>query len=103
MTENESDAPVASESNVNTSHESHEDAVAMAAVTFVSDKNIPLVRLGLTGARCLGETEVDEFESESDSDIDHGDGEELADVVMLQKHSTTRSRRQIRASVRLDI
>lgn len=104
MTENESDAPVASESNVNTSHESHEDAVAMAAVTFVSDKNIPLVRLGLTGARCLGETEqVDEFESESDSDIDHGDDEELADAVMLQKHSTTRSGRQIRASVRLDI
>ena len=47
--------------------------------------------------------QVDEFESESDSDIDHGDDEELADAIMLQKHSTTRSGRQIRASVRLVI
>ena len=87
----------AKSSTASVSHESVPLSTSFACpvVTFVSDEEIPQVLIGTEPEPF----QMDEFESDSDSDFDETKSEEIVE----HRNAITRSGRHIKASVRFDL
>ena len=78
--------------------EANEDVSCPICINFVSDMSIPQVQTSVI----RDPVQVDEYESDSESDTGEDDDEELSEFP-ITRHSITRSGRQIKASTRFDL